>query len=292
MRTTKNVRTISVIAYSILYAALLSVAPSIHAAFELNFKADNTGTMVTNMHRANSQPNWGHTAVMVDGNNQVAIGETVIHPTTFKVYKHFIIGDLNDGFIQEVYIEDTGGACFAQFCWDKVAAGGVHSLYGSNTDPLGSNVSLTGNATGNPSRVIVRQVLNDGQVHQEYIKKEFDKKAKVSQTITEAGVMQNHFEIDFSHIALNQFASPTKVTNTINFDDPTVQDFDMDNMATEGVDINAGKYIYIDGAGTGGSSGTYLYLDSSETVIDSAWSNYFDFTESNPWMDNTNKPKL
>lgn len=268
------------------------------ADFTLDFSPDNTGFMSPES-CANSCSNAspGYTPVLLDeagtdNGDHMNIGETVYHPDTGQRFKHFIIGSLDDGFIQEVYIAATGilnESYTTQFKWDGIAAVSIHSMDGSGANPLGNNV---GSATGNPYKVLIRQYLNDGITQQEFLKDQLDKKPKITQTINYVDLnFHSTFEIDMSHIGLNQIAASAKIVNIQDMEG-TEFDFDMANMQSNPVYqdvqqnnyVNGGQYIYLSGAGAGGSDGNYIYLDGGAAVKEIDWASYYDhFETDNVW---------
>lgn len=279
---------------TILSCVMGLCASGVNADFELNFLPDNTGQMSTISQITGCLGTCdGHTAVLLDNGNQLRIGEDVYNPETGKVYKHFIIGDVADGFIQEAYIE-IGVETYTNSgeTWSGLATGGDYSLGGNNEDPLGSEWSSSGNGTANPNRVIVRQLMSDGVIHQEYIKSAFSKKAKITQTVIDPGQMTSQFEIDASKVLMNQLSTAGTMINMIDLAGEA-NDFDIASLSGDGVDINvnAGQYIYLDGAGSGGSSGIYLYLDGGENVRSTDWSSYYDLNETNPWSVTDRQPQ-
>ena len=266
----------------------------VNAEFTMDFSPDNIGTMTDAICSGDcSSTLKGHTPVLISGSHQ-EIGEDVIDPMTGIVYKHFIVGSLDEGFIQEVYIQQSGSSrCVAQFCWETLATMGDYGFTGNYTDPLSSDSNFTGNASANPMKVVVQQWLNGDGMSQIYSKKKLDKKALISQQLTVPGEIIVRFEIDMSEVPMNAIAIPGEMT--INqLDLPGTEfDFDVNEVTGEGVNrnITAGQYIYMDGSGPLGSGGGYFYLDGGHDDNPN-WAQFFDHTEDNPWREAANKPEL
>ncbi len=289
MKSRSNARSCHAICASVFSLAIGSYSPVVSAGFELNFLPDASGVMATAVTHGSSINIFNQTPYLMSGGFQLP--EIVIDPETGLDYYHIIVGDAADGFIQEVYIERG----FGSFPNSNVgsAVGGAGDLNGGNgVDPLDRNANIeTANAAANPNKVLVRQLMNDGEIQQEYIKSEFNKKAKITQIVTDPVGMVSRFEIDSSNVMMNQLAAPGTMINTLDLAG-TEYDFDMATISGEGVDINvnAGQYIYLDGIGPGGSAGTYLYLDGGEDVSNTDWESYYDVTENNPWTYTANQP--
>ena len=265
----------------------------VYADFVMDFTPDNIGTMTDAVCSSDcSSTSHGYTPVLISGSHS-EIGEDVIDPITGVLYKHFIVGSLEEGFIQEVYIQQSGGIrCVAQTCWETLATKGDYGLYGNYTDPLSSDASFTGNASANPMKVIVTQLINGDGMAQLYQKKKFDRKALISQQLTVPGDIIVRFEIDMSEIPINAIAISGEMTvNQVDLPG-TEFDFDVNEVTGEGVNrnVNAGQYIYLPGDGPLGSGGNYLYLDGGVDMNTITWSDFFDHTQDNPWREIANKP--
>ena len=86
-------------------------------------------------------------------------------------YVHIVMGGLNDGFIQELYIEMTGGSVNSDgfLGGSGVMIGGAFggnqgssgNRAGNAANPLGNDQSATGSGTVNPSKAIMCQIVND-----------------------------------------------------------------------------------------------------------------------------------
>ena len=224
-------------------------------------------------------------------------------------YWHQVIGDPDSGFAMEVYIQVAGQ--FISY------SGGRNSnfpfvLYredldvqsGNGWDPLGldpsQNATDTGNATGNPTRVTMRQVLGGtwdsstdtwscgtAEFCMEFSKLMLDNKPKITQNINEvsAGVSMR-FELDMGNSTYADDSTTGTVINTVIFSDG-IGDFDMATDVQKS-NVTGGRYTYTPGAGwidTGASSGyqiwdydegTYSYSSGGFDYLGQDWGGYFD----------------
>lgn len=263
-------------------------------------------------------------------------------------YYHMIMGSEADGFIQETYIplgfkkDFTGSAgrpaaspvtwqwavnqyqspCGSD-CWhsasggDQVAvAGGSNGVVkesGNARYPLNAPPGKdSGNGSGNPTRVLIRQKLVSGDITQEFLKDEWTNKPVITQDVrseTQGDVMLSSFRIDMSNSGYNTNSESGLVTNELRFvtsdlvfreaayyhssDSPTPSFADLPT-ARKNVkqEVTGGRYTYTPGSGPGGANGTYLYADGGDFYIEDVdWNSYFDVTEANPWSFTENRPR-
>ncbi len=203
-------------------------------------------------------------------------------PYAYGQYQHMIIGldpGDGDGFVQETYIRSIY-TVDAQNITEY--AGGstsdtVSLTAGFDTSLLG--LSSSGNATGNPVRILVRQKINDGSMKSDFIKDSFDRKPVIKQTITSphAGVtMVSTFNLDMSNSNYSTDTATAILQNDLTFSTGGPGEFTMELYDSADINLDAGRYIYTDGPGMFGSEGIYIYRDSSldPTTID--WLEYDD----------------
>lgn len=224
-------------------------------------------------------------------------------------YWRQVIGDPESGFAMEVYTEIWSG--FTSY------SGGRNSnfpqvLYrqdldvqsGNGWDPLGLDPALdstdTGNGTGNPTRVVMRQILGGtwdsptktwscgaAEFCMEFSKAQLDRKPKITQAINETSTgLSARFELDMSNSTYADDTTAGTVINTVIFDDG-IGNFDMATDA-QNIDITGGRYTYSSGASwldTGQSSGyetwnydagTYSYSSGGFDHLDQDWGSYYD----------------
>lgn len=222
--------------------------------------------------------------------------ETVTDPNTSITYYHMVLGSTASGFAQEVYIENNSS--FGIFQGGPSSAspgdGGGTGLAGNRTDPLGViDGVVTGDGSGNPTKVIMRQVMDDPFITSEFLKDNFTNKPKITQDIASAD-MTSHVLLDMSNSDYGTSNAPGAFVNTVSATTggtPFAGSFNMASDAQKAT-VTAGEYSYAPGAGGGDSGGTYNYADGDSTGVESSvvWEVFWDPAEPNPWVDATNHP--
>ncbi len=281
---------------------MLSVSTA-RAEFTLNFVPVGTGTISTSIVNVDNgtDPDSNQTPYLRSGFYQLP--EIVTDAATGKDYYHMIVGDLADGFIQESYVElGFGGYGNPGEPANAASASGGDGAYNSVTTfgngfaPLAPNA---GNGSGNPTRIIMRQIVNDGEIMMEFLKDGFDSKPKISQILV-APDITTFFDVDMRGISYSDDTTVAPMINTVQLQGEGVPtdlsgDFDMSINSADNF-INAGKYIYTDGIGFGGSEGTYNYSDGGFDHEAINWTEYLDRSTDglgnpvNPWAFESAKP--
>ena len=264
-----------------------------------------------------------------------------------KDYYHIVVGSEADGFLQETYIQTGYTINFDStvtqkpvgnlvYAWPEIWAanstgdkwgsasegdhtvkigenwsggGGEATTVGNAADPLGLS-SVSGNGTGNPNKVIIRQLMKDDEITQVFLKERLANKPKITQDIDVANSIRMTFEVDMSNSTYSQDnLDPLSITNTIELlgdnvptnqgfgDTPDSTDFDVIARA-QASDVNAGKYTYTppaigDDPELKGTNGVYTYVGNDGFEFASTdWATFYDTNEAtgNPWSYNTNKP--
>lgn len=308
---------------ALLLLSVVLLVGSAKAEFTLNFLPDSTGTMKTSaIHSGLAKDN----GVQSDQTPYLDVGggyqfpEIVQDPDNGNWYYHMIVGDLASGFIQESYVQMGFGTYTANCCVPTVsgqsvasASGGGVTVNGAMTfdrtaaalgngyDPLDLHKNSTsdsftsGNGTGNPTRVIMRQILNDGEVMIEFLKDKYAYKPRISMMIIAPDITA-FFDFDMRNSAYDDALTPGLMTSTISLwgeGAPNVSaTFD---HATEAQNpyVTGGMYSYAegtddttddaDGKDFGGSNGIYSYTDGGFDQNSIPWGNYMDPLEANPW---------
>ncbi len=208
-------------------------------------------------------------------------------------YYHVILGDpAQDDFALEFYMR-IGDGCW----WCGGGMGGMggglgpapySSSYGDVSDRLASawlplaGVDLVGNGTGNPNRVYIRQINNDAQMTQEFLKDTEANKPRITQVIKD-GTFTSTFDLDMRNGGHGAYSDPASFINDTTIEGVPMGSFDAAN--TPGAYINAGRYIYTadNPAGTphGGAYGTYTYEDGGFDIYAIDWLSYC-IPEQNP----------
>ncbi len=172
---------------------------------------------------------------------------TYTDPDTQISYWHIIVGDPGTGFAMESYTpmiksyESTSGGKPS-----KIFQRGTESLEtrsGNGWDPLGLNPArdfdYTGNATGDPTRTIMRQVMGGSwdattntwscqdtdEYCSEFLKDNFLFKPVITQQINDTDFVHK-FALDMSAITYDDNTTAGDLTNTLIITDPDMPDFD------------------------------------------------------------------
>ncbi len=264
------------------------------AEFDLNFIPNNPGASFDPC-----QVQQGLGCVGGSGSQTPFLSETVgdsqlpeivIDPDSGASYYHLIVGDLTEGFIQEVYVQRGFGSYQGQ---QLSASGGATNVPGNAIDPLGITAVDSGNGDSNPRRVIMRQLVTDDEMTSEFLKDKYDLKPVMTQTINALDI-NTSVTIDLSNSDYFDLSTPGTMSNTMVLlgpDAPAGQaQFDMGSDVQDS-HINAGQYTYTSGSGRGGSGGTYDYVDGgSFDMTNTPWETFFNPDTSGPWAYTTNRP--
>ncbi len=269
------------------------------ASFALDFQADTThdtgwagitdGQISCNFGGV-ADKNCGQGAVFDTTNNDLDNTPFMLEKITApdgKQYFHMIMGDPNADMAQEYYINATGNgftqrsASNGDGCYNQAicqpAFQKAQQTAGNGWDPLALDPATTnantGNGSGNPNKVIMRQVTGlgtwdpltqtrtcTGDLCQEFLKATLANKPVISQEMS-----SNHggettvakFKIDMSNSDYLTDTAAAAITNTLDFSASTTGSF---NQATDAQNsnVNGGQYTYTPGnaAGTPGDIGS------------------------------------
>lgn len=269
-------------------AVACSSTASAEALFQMNFEPVPGGSLMFGSGTADTVGDFGHL------NQTPLLDEQVTDPNTGITYYHMVLGSMASGFAQEIYIQasfDYGGFQGGP----SSASLGTGAPGGNGSDPLDLTSGIvTGEGSGNPNRVIMRQVMTGTDMSSEFLKTNFATKPKITQDIS-ATDMSAHVAIDMSNSTYGTSAVPGSFVNTVSISDGgTPLAFGTFDYSTDAQNSNvtAGKYTYAVGATTGGAGGTYNYADggSANTGTGVIWENFWDPAQPNPWIVSTNRP--
>lgn len=205
-------------------------------------------------------------------------------------YVHVIVGDPVDGFAQEFYIEGTNGSSA-----DTYNAASSYSL--AENHPTGGTPGLgpltgPGNASANPERVIMRQVVGGewdaatttwscgaSTFCNEFLKDTLLTKPRITQTVID-GDMTSFFDMDmrgsvYSGQALTDMVS-APVINSVTVQGVAAGDFAMTPEYTSDSVVSGGRFVYTEGLGILGSEGTYTYAEGDFDTAAEDWTIYRD----------------
>lgn len=180
-------------------------------------------------------------------------------------------------------------------------SGGVGSG-GNGFNPLAANSAISGNMSGNPTRVIMQQRVVDGDLTMDFVKNNFLEKPSISNVIkNDDSGFHAVFDMNSAGNPYSSSATASVVTNTLEHTGadappnvsppgggPSSAFFDMSTDAENSV-VTAGRYTWVPGTGPGQSSGTYTYVDGGRMFAPN-WNSFFDHGESNPWSYPDNRP--
>jgi len=244
---------------------------SAHAEFLLDFLPDDGGVLGS----SNGTP-W-----LMRGSLQLP--EIVIDPDTGLDYFHIIMGDPASGFMQDIYIERGFTT------WQGGAGSAVGGSINNGDDPFNIQ-STSGTGEANPRKVLVRQIVSDGEIYMDFTKDKFDRKPKVTQMLTLPD-MSSIFQLDMSNSTYGDDTTPGILSYTMSLADD-YNDGGNFNFATDIQKsiVDGGRYTYADGGGPGGSAGTYTYDQGNFDIGAVSWESYFDHSIANPWSNNTYRP--
>ena len=224
-------------------------------------------------------------------NAEFVLNFNAANPVPSGTYKVYTVGNINSDFYQEFIIQKG----FGQWQGDTgTASGGTLS---NQVDPLGaggSSLTVTGNGTGNPSRVIIWQRNRSSDMLLDYLKDDFSKKPRVVQTVVTDDIL-SEFSMDMRGINYTDNTTPTPIINTLTVAGQTTFPglSGTWNMATDSQNphVDGGLYTYTAGSGPGGSKGTYNMNEGNFPINTIDWAVFFDSTDaSNVWSNPTNKP--
>jgi hypothetical protein len=200
-------------------------------------------------------------------------------------YYHVIIGDpKTDAFAQEYYIRTAG--C----CWFTAKGPSFNPMFGAapysasygNTGMLLSSalfplapVTLSGNGSGNPSRIYMTQINQDSNMYLEFSKTFESKKPSLTQTVKD-GTMISEFVLDNSNASYYQSLAAKEYTNKLTLYDGKGAPLGVGayNVAVQAPEqhVTGGLYTYKDGPAVDGAFGMYEYVD---TTFDPVYINWY-----------------
>lgn len=235
---------------------------------------------------------------------------------------HFMIGDPESGFAQDVYIRShmTGGDGLDSFNNSYWAATHNTGMNDDGGDPTTGPLQGPGNGSANPNHVVMRQVMggtwdeassswscSGTEFCSEFLKDTLNNKPRIIQSVVD-GAMRSDFEIDMRGIDYFTQNGTASIINTVvitsadfplgdegNFSIDTVPGFNGSGSGYRPamkVNVAAGQYTYAEGPATlpdgtpnpYGAAGTYSYAGSDDFMLESLdWCSYYHRSENNPY---------
>lgn len=207
-------------------------------------------------------------------------------------YYHVIVGDpIQDAFAQEFFIR-TAGCCWftakgpannPMFGAAPLSAswGDTGKLLSSALFPL-APVTLSGNGSGNPSRIYMKQINQDTEMYLEFNKAFETKKPTIIQ-VTQDANFKSDFKLDNSNAGYSEMIAAKEFKNTLTVYDNgkefSVGGFDAANNAQKPV-VTGGMYTYLEGPTMDGSFGMYFYEEAEYDPVYINWLSYCDPAEN------------
>ena len=275
---------------------LLLWLPQSHAEFGLNFQQLDPGATladsIANVGCADGQStNGGHHRADMSCSGGYFMQEIVNDGT--NDYYHVIIGDPDEDFAQEYFIQGGWGTWLGYSDYPLSASeGGLNG--GADAKPANMGIefvsplaetALSGSGTGAPHRVTFRQIIRGAGFEQEVLKEFYDKKIKATQTITDDELVST-FIVDMSAIGYADSSTNGTMVNTMTVTDKVsgdvYTDFDIHDQNNDAYIANA-RYIHTGGIPFKGSNGNYVYEAGGEFDVYSVdWSAYRNADENVP----------
>ena len=303
---------------------IASGSPNTEAAFELNFKPlvnggttnvtyqsfgqeDETGAYACNNISFQSNQNClnGDQEIDAAHNDGTPIYNRVFRDNnTGKYYWHFIMGDYYDqgsnpvnseGFHLEYIIEANSSGRFddhiatsrsASATW--TSSNTAEDVGGYKVYDTGTNGTSTTSGYANPTKVLVRQIMEDGETVSTFLKDDFDSKPFISQTVVDNKVtdpntnVNNEFTLDMRAISYSSSDnSGIIITNKTDIsgglEAANQGDYDTTDVTQtahiynqEEANTNGGTFTWANGTGTLNAAGTYTYYESDGVTVNTS----------------------
>lgn len=213
-----------------------------------------------------------------------------------QLYFHVIVGDYTkDSMAQEVFIKASGGNPTYYSGWSGTiqasdSVGNTSNPYFNMTQPYSTDSSLTGTGSANPNSVIMRQIINSGEISMQFLKDSFTQKPLITQTISNPD-MTLTVSMDMrgsNYSQITPINTATSVTNTLvllgSDRAGTEGNFNIqDNAQTS--HLSAGGFTYTPGSGFGGSGGVYTWSDPVDNFqpMNRNYQSYCDPAQNRVW---------
>lgn len=214
-----------------------------------------------------------------------------------QLYFHVIVGDhTRDSMAQEVFIKVTGSnPTFGGFGGVRVSDSVANSADDdfNTTGPYSNDSSKNGNGSANPNSVIMRQIVNSGEISMEFLKDSFTQKPRITQTISNAQMISTT-TLDMrgkNYSDITPINTATSVVNTLVLLESSRQgtegDYDIQADASTSY-LSAGGFTYTAGSGYGGSGGVYTWSDPVDNFqpMNRGYGNYCNPSENPNWSGN------
>ena len=212
-----------------------------------------------------------------------------VRGTDGNVYYHVVIGLPTSDFSQEIFIRTnnpgTGPVWGNGFIAVEGSSSGGNFTFApagdifsssqlfDNMKPLDADENISGNSTGNPTRVIMRQINRGGDFSQEFLKDNILNKPRITQSITNADLSMQ-FVADMRNLSYSDSTTSIPLINTINMTGGAGS-FDMATDA-QSTHVTAGQFQWLAGSDPNGTNGTYQYLEGGYNPLIEDWKSFRD----------------
>jgi hypothetical protein len=222
--------------------------------------AQSTAAPNINCNRGEGSINCGHGSG--SDPDKTPFLQELVRDADNRSFYHVIIGDPNSGgFAQEVYIQASG----ATWQGGTGSASGGTLFTADYQAPLAAG-AVSGNGTGNPTQVIMQQIVQDGDLRQVFLKDRFLTKPKISSEIRTTE-MQMEFTADMRDLSLMDKDTAAAVINRLALTGTDEGAFDLGTNAPYS-HVTAGQYLWVPGDGPGQSGGGWEYKE--DDMVDPA----------------------
>lgn len=264
--------------------ALIVDMPTSQAEFELNFEPDTS-----NYGDGGRGGSWGGGG-RGGGEWWEFWDEEIVQEMVFEngqEYYHVIIKDPYQDFAMDFYIQTASGNGF----YPDRSTGPASASYGDGGPNLARfenpYLSASGNGTGTPDRIYMRQIFNDGTIQQDFNKATLSQKPIITQSIVSDGY-RDEVVINMDNSNYSQMDRPGSIdihAVVTDLDFPFGEGDFLLSRDGQQVNVTAGQFTYEDGSGDrwepGGSNGTYTYADGDFDVYDVDWLSFCE-SDQNP----------
>ena len=209
-------------------------------------------------------------------------------------YFHVIVGDhTRDSMAQEVFIKTSGSYSGVGMTTSVASTSSTSNAEFNMDNPYSTDSTKTGTGSANPNNVIMRQIINSGEISMEFLKDSFSQKPLITQTITNAEMVST-VSMDMrgrNYSQITPIDPTTSVVNTLVLTGSnraaTEGNYDLQDQAQTS-HISAGGFTYTNGSGNGNSGGVYTWYAPVDNFqpMNRNYAVYCDPTQNSDWSGN------
>src|SRR3569623_1112349 len=209
-------------------------------------------------------------------------------------YFHVIVGDhTRDSMAQEVFITTSGSYSGVGLTTSVASTSSTRNAEFNMDNPYSTDSTKTGSGSANPNNVIMRQIINSGEISMEFLKASFSKKPQITQTITNAEMVST-VSMDKrgrNYSQITPIDPSTSVVNTLVLTGSnraaTDGNYDL-QVHAQTSHISAGGFTYTNGSGNGNGGGVYTWYAPVDPFqpLHRNYAVYCDPTQNSDWSGN------